>query len=225
MVVAGGTEAVVHPLPMAGFAQMRAMSTRNDEPDRASRPFDKGRDGFVLGEGAGVLVLESAEHAAARGARVHAEIAGGGVTSDGYHITAPDPSGSGAARAMTLALRDAGVGPAEVVLVNAHATSTPTGDVAEALAISSAIGDNALVTAPKSMLGHLLGAAGAVETIATVLSVRDGVVPITRNLDDLDDGVQLDVVSVEPRRLPVPVAVNNAFGFGGHNVALVVRKV
>jgi 3-oxoacyl-[acyl-carrier-protein] synthase II len=225
VVVAGGTEAVVHPLPMAGFAQMRAMSTRNDEPERASRPFDKGRDGFVLGEGAGVLVLESAEHAAARGARAYAEIAGGGITSDGYHITAPDPSGSGAARAMTLALRDAAVDPAEVVLVNAHATSTPTGDVAEAVAIGAAIGDNALVTAPKSMLGHLLGAAGAVETIATVLSVWDGVVPITRNLDDLDDGVQLDVVSVEPRRLPVPVAVNNAFGFGGHNVALVVRKV
>ena len=225
VVVAGGTEAVVHPLPMAGFAQMRAMSTRNDEPERASRPFDKGRDGFVLGEGAGVLVLESAEHAAARGARVYAEIAGGGITSDGYHITAPDPSGSGAARAMTLALRDAGVDPAEVVSVNAHATSTPTGDVAEAIAINAAIGGHALVTAPKSMLGHLLGAAGAVETIATVLSVRDGVVPITRNLEDLDDDVELDVVSVEARRLPVPVAVNNAFGFGGHNVALVVREV
>ena len=225
VVVVGGTEACIHRLNIAGFAQMRAMSTRNDEPERASRPFDKGRDGFVLGEGAGVLVLESAEHAAARGARVYAEIAGGGITSDGYHITAPDPSGSGAARAMTLALRDAGVDPAEVVTVNAHATSTPTGDVAEAIAINAAIGDHALVTAPKSMLGHLLGAAGSVETIATVLSVRDGVVPITRNLDDLDDGVQLDVVSVEPRRLPVPVAVNNAFGFGGHNVALVVRKV
>ncbi|HST66325.1 MAG TPA: beta-ketoacyl-ACP synthase II, partial [Mycobacteriales bacterium] len=198
VVVAGGTEAVVDKLPMAGFAQMRAMSTRNEEPERASRPFDKGRDGFVLGEGAGILILESAEHAAARGARVYAEIAGAGITSDGYHITAPDPSGSGAARAIRLALRDAGVDPADVVHVNAHATSTPTGDVAEAAAIRAALGDRALVSAPKSMLGHLLGAAGAVETIATVLSVRDGVVPVTRNLEDLDDDVELDVVSVEP---------------------------
>jgi 3-oxoacyl-[acyl-carrier-protein] synthase II len=225
VVIAGGTEAVVDKLPMAGFAQMRALSTRNDEPERASRPFDKGRDGFVLGEGAGILVLESAEHAAARGARVHAEIAGSGITSDGYHITAPDPTGAGAARAITLALRDAGVEPADVAHVNAHATSTPTGDIAEALAIRAAIGDHALVSAPKSMLGHLLGASGAVETIATVLSVRDGVVPVTRNLEDLDDGVELDVVTVEPRRMPVPVAVNDSFGFGGHNVALVVRKV
>jgi 3-oxoacyl-[acyl-carrier-protein] synthase II len=225
VVIAGGTEAVVDKLPMAGFAQMRALSTRNDEPERASRPFDKGRDGFVLGEGAGILVLESAEHAAARGARVYAEIAGSGITSDGYHITAPDPTGSGAARAITLALRDAGVEPADVAHVNAHATSTPTGDIAEALAIRAAIGDHALVSAPKSMLGHLLGASGAVETIATVLSVRDGVVPMTRNLEDLDDGVELDVVTVEPRRMPVPVAVNDSFGFGGHNVALVVRKV
>jgi 3-oxoacyl-[acyl-carrier-protein] synthase II len=225
VVIAGGTEAVVDKLPMAGFAQMRALSTRNDEPERASRPFDKGRDGFVLGEGAGILVLESAEHAAARGARVYAEIAGSGITSDGYHITAPDPTGSGAARAITLALRDAGVEPADVAHVNAHATSTPTGDLAEALAIRAAIGDHALVSAPKSMLGHLLGASGAVETIATVLSVRDGVVPMTRNLEDLDDGVELDVVTVEPRRMPIPVAVNDSFGFGGHNVALVVRKV
>jgi 3-oxoacyl-[acyl-carrier-protein] synthase II len=196
---------------MAGFAQMRALSTRNDEPERASRPFDKGRDGFVLGEGAGILVLESAEHAAARGARVYATLAGAGITSDGYHITAPDPNGTGAARAITLALRDAGVDPADVVHVNAHATSTPSGDVAEALAIRAAVGDHALVSAPKSMLGHLLGAAGAVEAR-------------TRNLDDLDDGVDLEIVSVENRRLPVPVAVNDAFGFGGHNVALVVTR-
>jgi 3-oxoacyl-[acyl-carrier-protein] synthase II len=225
VVIAGGTEAVVDKLPMAGFAQMRALSTRNDEPERASRPFDKGRDGFVLGEGAGIVVLERGEHAAARGARVHAELAGSGITSDGYHITAPDPTGAGAARAITLALRDAGVDAADVMHVNAHATSTPTGDIAEALAIRAAVGDHALVSAPKSMLGHLLGAAGAVETIATVLSVRDDVVPMTRNLEDLDDGVELDVVTVEPRRMPVPVAVNDSFGFGGHNVALVVRKV
>ena len=225
VVVAGGTEAVVHKLPMAGFAQMRALSTRNDEPERASRPFDKGRDGFVLGEGAGILVLESAQHAAARGVTPYAVLAGSGITSDGYHITAPDPTGSGAARAITLALRDAGIDAADVAHVNAHATSTPTGDIAEALAIRTAIGDHALVTAPKSMLGHLLGAAGAVETIATVLSVRDGIVPMTRNLDDLDDGVELDVVSVEAKRVSVPVAVNDAFGFGGHNVALVVTRI
>jgi 3-oxoacyl-[acyl-carrier-protein] synthase II len=152
-------------------------------------------------------------------------LAGTGITSDGYHITAPDPTGAGAGRAITRALQDAEVDPAEVAHVNAHATSTPAGDVAEAMAIRAAIGDHPLVTAPKSMLGHLLGAAGAVETIATVLSVRHGVVPVTRNLDDLDDGVQLDVVTLEPRRMAVPVAVNDAFGFGGHNVAVVVRSL
>ena len=224
VVVVGGTEAVVHPLPMAGFAQMRALSTRNHEPAAASRPFDKGRDGFVLGEGAGVLVLERAEYAAARGRTPYAVLAGAGITSDGYHMTAPDPEGSGAARAITLALRDAELDRSDVVHVNAHATSTPVGDIAEAKAIRAAIGDHPLVTAPKSMLGHLLGAAGAVEAIATVLSVRDDVVPVTRNLDDLDDGVELDVVRVEPRRTPVPAAVNDAFGFGGHNVAVAVRK-
>ncbi len=224
VVVVGGTEAVVHPLPMAGFAQMRALSTRNHEPAAASRPFDKGRDGFVLGEGAGVLVLERAEFAAARGRTPYAVLAGAGITSDGYHMTAPDPEGSGAARAITLALRDAELDRSDVVHVNAHATSTPVGDIAEAKAIRAAIGDHPLVTAPKSMLGHLLGAAGAVEAIATVLSVRDDVVPVTRNLDDLDDGVELDVVRVEPRRTSVPAAVNDAFGFGGHNVAVAIRK-
>jgi 3-oxoacyl-[acyl-carrier-protein] synthase II len=224
VVVVGGTEAVVHPLPMAGFGQMRALSTRNDEPEAASRPFDKGRDGFVLGEGAGVLVLERAEFAAARGKAPHAVLAGAGITSDGYHITAPDPEGSGAVRAITLAVRDGELDPADVVHVNAHATSTPVGDVAEAKAVRAAIGDHPIVTAPKSMLGHLLGAAGAVEAIATVLSVRDDVIPLTRNLDDLDDDVQLDVVRLEPRRTAVPAAVNDAFGFGGHNVAVAVRK-
>jgi 3-oxoacyl-[acyl-carrier-protein] synthase II len=224
VVVVGGTEAVVHPLPMAGFAQMRALSTRNDQPEAASRPFDKGRDGFVLGEGAGVLVLEREDFAAARGKRPHAVLAGAGITSDGYHITAPDPEGTGAARAIRLAVRDAELEPADIAHVNAHATSTPVGDVAEAIAVRAAIGDHPLVSAPKSMLGHLLGAAGAVEAIATVLSVRDDVVPITRNLDDLDDGVELEVVRVEPRRTPVPAAVNDAFGFGGHNVAVAIRK-
>jgi 3-oxoacyl-[acyl-carrier-protein] synthase II len=225
VVVAGGSESIVHPLPMAGFAQMRALSTRNEEPTAASRPFDKGRDGFVLGEGAGILVLERAEYAAARGARVHAVLAGAGITSDGYHITAPEPEGRHAARAITAAVRDAGLTPADIVHVNAHATSTPVGDVAEAKAIRAAIGDHPVISAPKSMLGHLLGAAGAVEAIATLLSVRDGIIPITRNLDDLDDEVELDVVRVTPRQMQVPAAVTDAFGFGGHNVALVIRRV
>jgi 3-oxoacyl-[acyl-carrier-protein] synthase II len=210
---------------MAGFAQMRALSTRNDEPAAASRPFDKGRDGFVLGEGAGVLVLERAEHAAARGARAYAVLAGAGITSDGYHITAPEPDGRHAGRAIAAAVRDAGLTPRDVMHVNAHATSTMVGDVAEARAIRSALGDHPVISAPKSMLGHLLGAAGAVEAIATVLSIRDGVIPITRNLDDPDDEVQLDVVRMTPRRMSVPAAVNDAFGFGGHNVALAFRKV
>ncbi|MEN3361254.1 MAG: 3-oxoacyl-[acyl-carrier-protein] synthase [Mycobacteriales bacterium] len=224
VVVAGGSESIVHPLPMAGFAQMRALSTRNDEPAAASRPFDKARDGFVLGEGAGVLVLERAEHAAARGARVHAVLAGAGITSDGYHITAPEPEGRHAARAILAAVRDAGLTAADIVHVNAHATSTQVGDIAEAKAIRASIGDHPVVSAPKSMLGHLLGAAGAVEAIATVLSVREGIIPITRNLDDPDDAVLLDIVRVSPREMPVPAAINDAFGFGGHNVALAIRK-
>ena len=224
VVVAGGSESIVHPLPMAGFAQMRALSTRNDEPAAASRPFDKGRDGFVLGEGAGVLVLERAEHAAARGARVHAVLAGAGITSDGYHITAPEPEGRHAARAILAAVRDAGLTAADIVHVNAHATSTQVGDIAEAKAIRASIGEHPVVSAPKSMLGHLLGAAGAVEAIATVLSVREGIIPITRNLDDLDDEVLLDVVRMAPRELSVPAAINDAFGFGGHNVALAIRR-
>jgi 3-oxoacyl-[acyl-carrier-protein] synthase II len=224
VVLAGGAESVIHKLPMAGFAQMRALSTRNGEPAAASRPFDKARDGFVLGEGAGVLVLERAAHAAARGARVHAVLAGAGITSDGYHITAPEPEGRHAARAITAAVRDAGLTAADIVHVNAHATSTPVGDVAEAKAIRAALGDHPVLSAPKSMLGHLLGAAGAVEAIATVLTVRDGVIPVTRNLDDPDDEVELDVVRMQPRTMPVPAAVNDAFGFGGHNVALVIRS-
>jgi 3-oxoacyl-[acyl-carrier-protein] synthase II len=224
VVVAGGAEAVIHPLPMAGFAQMRALSTRNDEPAAASRPFDKGRDGFVLGEGAGVLVLERADHAAARGARVYAVLAGAGITSDGYHITAPDPEGRQAARAIAAAVRDGDLARADVVHINAHATSTPVGDVAEARAIYAALGSHPVISAPKSMLGHLLGAAGAVEAIATVLSVRDDIIPITRNLDDPDDEVELDVVRLTPRRMTVTAAINDAFGFGGHNVALAIRK-
>jgi 3-oxoacyl-[acyl-carrier-protein] synthase II len=220
VVVSGGTEACIHPLPMAGFGQMRALSTRNDDPEGASRPFDKGRDGFVLGEGAGVLVLERAEHARARGAQVYGVVAGGGITSDAYHITAPDPVGSGAARAIGLALERGGLTPADIGHVNAHATSTTVGDLAEAQAIRTALGPGPVVTSTKSMTGHLLGAAGAVEAIATVLAIRDGVIPPTRNLDDPDDEIELDLVRVTARAVALEAAVSDSFGFGGHNVAL-----
>jgi 3-oxoacyl-[acyl-carrier-protein] synthase II len=230
IVVVGGTEACLHPLPLAAFAAMMALSKRNDEPQRASRPYDKGRDGFVFGEGAGVLVLESAEHAAARGARVYAHVLGHGITSDGHHIAQPDPDGAGASRAMRFALDDAGVTPADIVHVNAHATSTPQGDVAEANAIRAVLGDaadHAAVSATKSMTGHLLGAAGAIESIAAVLALRDRKAPPTINLDDPDDEVRVDVVAGSPRALPADGtlhALNNSFGFGGHNVALVFRS-
>jgi 3-oxoacyl-[acyl-carrier-protein] synthase II len=224
VVVAGGTEAVIHPLPIAGFASMRAMSTRNDEPERASRPWDKARDGFVLGEGAGILVLERADHAAARGARVYARLAGAGLTSDGYDIVQPHPEGEGAIRAIHAALVDAGVAAADVRHVNAHATSTPVGDMAEIKALRAALGTHPVLTATKSMSGHLLGAAGALESIATVLSIRDGVIPPTINLDDPDDDLDLDVVTEKARQLDIPAALNNSFGFGGHNVALVFTR-
>jgi len=220
VVVAGGAEACITGIPLAGFAQMRAISTRNDDPEGASRPFDMSRDGFVLGEGAGILVLERAEFAAARGATVHGKLAGIGTSADAYHITAPDPEGNGAARAISAALRSAGLEPADVTHVNAHATATPVGDVAEAAALRASIGSHPVVTAPKGALGHLLGAAGAVEALATVLSLRDGVIPPTRNLTDIDPGVQLDVVTGEPRKLDLTAAVSDSFGFGGHNVAL-----
>jgi len=225
VVVAGGAEACVHPLPMAGFAQMRALSTRHDAPEAASRPYDKQRDGFVLGEGAGVLVLERTDHAAARGARVHAHLAGVGTTSDAYHVTAPDPSGDGAARSIAMALYDAGVGPDEVGHIDAHATSTPLGDVAEARAIGRVLGAHKPpVTAPKSCTGHLLGAAGAVEAIAAVLALRDGLVPPVRNLDDPDDDVDLDLVRTVPREHAHEVALTTSFGFGGHDVSLVLTR-
>ncbi|MDG4764995.1 beta-ketoacyl-ACP synthase II [Solwaraspora sp. WMMD406] len=225
VVVAGGTEAVVHGLPIAGFAAMRAMSTRNDDPERASRPWDKGRDGFVLGEGAGIVVLERADHAAARGARVYARLAGSGLTSDGYDMVQPHPEGIGAARAIRKALADAGVTGADIVHVNAHATSTPAGDLAELTALREAIGDHPVLTATKSMSGHLLGAAGALESIATVLAIRDSMVPPTINLDDPDDQLDLDVAAHKARPLDIPAALNNSFGFGGHNVALVFTRV
>jgi 3-oxoacyl-[acyl-carrier-protein] synthase II len=226
VVVAGGSEAAITALPIAGFASMRALSTR-EEPEAASRPYDKGRDGFVLSEGAATLVLETAEHAAARGARVYAELAGAGITADAHHVAAPEPSGAGAARAMELAMRDAGVAPADVVHVNAHATSTPLGDIAEAQAIRKALGNasnTACVTATKSCTGHLLGAAGALEAAVTVLSLDTKLVPATRNLDDPDDDVTLDVVRMSPRTISAGIALSNSFGFGGHNVTLAFRS-
>jgi len=230
VVAAGGTEAAIHPLPLAGFAAMQALSTRNDEPERASRPYDKGRDGFVLGEGAGVLVLESLEHARARGARIYGEVAGTGITADAHHMAQPDPVGSGAARAMSMAVAGAGATSGDIVHINAHATSTPVGDVAEVQAIRRALGDatdGACVSATKSMTGHLLGAAGAVESIATILALYHRTAPPTTNLEDPDDDVDLDVVRGEPRALPDGelLALNNSFGFGGHNVALAFRTV
>ena len=226
VVVVGGTEAAIHPLPMAAFGQMMALSKRNDDPERASRPWDKGRDGFVLGEGAACLVLESEEHARARGARLYAEAAGAGVTADSHDIAQPDPAGLGAARAMRIALQAAAESPTAVVHVNAHATSTPQGDVAEALAIRSVLGDtDAVVTSTKSMTGHLLGAAGALESVATVLALHHRQVPPTINLDDPED-VGLDLASTT-RTLGEGdlVALNNSFGFGGHNVAVAFRSV
>ncbi|MEO6884736.1 MAG: beta-ketoacyl-[acyl-carrier-protein] synthase family protein [Jatrophihabitantaceae bacterium] len=223
IVVVGGTEACIHPLNIAGFAQMRAMSTRNDEPQRASRPFDKGRDGFVLGEGAGVLVIERASSAAARGRTPYAVLGGAGITSDSYDIVAPDPGGNGQRRAAAAAIERSGVALTDVVHVNAHATSTPTGDGPEAAWIAELLGEQTVVSATKSMTGHLLGAAGAIEAIATVLAVRDDVVPPTINLDDPDD-VRVDVPR-EARKMTVPAALNDSFGFGGHNTALLFRKV
>ncbi len=221
VVVAGGAEACITAIPLAGFAQMRAMCTsHNDDPERASRPFDVSRDGFVLGEGAGIMVLERADFAAARGAQVYGRLAGAGTSSDAYHITAPDPEGAGAARAIRAALRNGGVEPADVGHVNAHATATPVGDIAEAVAVRSAIGDHPVLTAPKSALGHLLGAAGAVEGIATLLAIRNGVIPPTLNLANLDPGVALDVVCGAPRHAGLTAAVSDSFGFGGHNIAL-----
>jgi 3-oxoacyl-[acyl-carrier-protein] synthase II len=230
VVMAGGTEAAIHPLPMAAFANMMALSKRNDEPARASRPYDKGRDGFVLGEGAGMVVLESVEHAEARGARVYAELVGAGLSADSHHIAQPDPSGAGAVKAMQNALVDGGLDAADVRHLNAHATSTPVGDIAEAVAIRIALGDAAggvTVTSTKSMTGHLLGGAGAVESIAVILALHHRTAPPTINVDDLDDEIGLDVVRGEPRPLGdgVLAALNNSFGFGGHNVALAFRSV
>jgi 3-oxoacyl-[acyl-carrier-protein] synthase II len=222
MVVAGGTEACVHQLPLAGFAQMKALSTRNDDPESASRPFDLDRDGFVLGEGATVLVLERADLARARSAPVHALLAGAGITSSAVHITASDAAGQ--VRAIRAALADGGLTGLDVGHVHAHATSTPAGDVVEAEAIATAVGTHPVVTATKSMTGHLLGAAGALGAAAAVLALRDGCAPAIRNLDRPDPEVKLDLVRGAPRRGRWDAAVANSFGFGGHNVSLVFTR-
>ncbi|MFG3440737.1 beta-ketoacyl-ACP synthase II [Nonomuraea sp. NPDC047897] len=223
VVVAGGTEAAIHGLNVAAFAAARAMSTRNDDPAGASRPWDRDRDGFVLGEGAGIVVLESEEHARARGARVYAYAAGVGYSADSHHITQPEPEGRGVIMAMTQALTDAGVTGLDVKHVNAHATSTPAGDVIEAQAVAKAIGTHPLVTSTKSMTGHLLGGAGGIESVFTVKALHDRIVPATINLDSPDDGIEVDLVHGANRPLPAGdiAAVNNSFGFGGHNVAVV----
>lgn len=215
----GGTEASLTPLSMAGFAQMGALSRRLTDPAAASRPFDADRDGFVAAEGAGLLVLEREEHARARGARVRARVAGFGTTADAHHVTAPDPDADGAARAMTQALHDADLSPSDVVHVNAHGTSTPLNDVAEATAIRRVLGEHAVVTSTKGVTGHALGAAGAIEAVFTVLAIEQGVVPPTANLQRLDPAVGLDVAD-QARRMRIPAALSNSFGFGGQNACL-----
>lgn len=227
VVVAGGTEAAIHPMPIAAFAASRTLSLRNDDPTAASRPYDVERDGFVLGEGAGVVVLESAAHAAARGARVHARLAGVGLSADGYHMTSPEPEGRGQIAAMRRALENAGVAAADVAHVNAHATSTTVGDLVEARSIRAVLGgaaDGVALSATKSMTGHLLGGAGALETIFTVLALRERTAPPTINVSQPDPELVLDLVRDTPRALAGGqlAAINNSFGFGGHNVALVL---
>jgi 3-oxoacyl-[acyl-carrier-protein] synthase II len=230
VVIAGGVEASVDGLPMAGFAAMKALSTRNDAPEKASRPYDVDRDGFVLGEGGGVLVLEEYEHAKARGAKIYCEIAGQGLTSDGYHIAAPDPEGRGVIRAMQMALKDAGLSTKDIFHLNAHATSTPAGDVAEANALRGALGadaDHVAVSATKSMTGHLLGGAGAVESVLIVKALQERLAPPTINIDNLDPAVTVDVVRDKARELPKGdiAALNDSFGFGGHDVVLVFKTL
>ncbi|MEI6591199.1 MAG: beta-ketoacyl-ACP synthase II, partial [Actinomycetes bacterium] len=227
IVVAGGCEAAIHPMPIAAFAAMHALSRRNDDPKAASRPYDINRDGFVMGEGAGALVLETEEHALARGAKIYGELAGGAVTSDAHHITAPDPEGTAAARAVVNALKQAGSTIDEVAHINAHATSTPVGDIAEYHALHRVFGDrlgSIPISATKAATGHLLGGAGAIEAIFTLLALHHRVAPPTINLDDQDPEIPLDVVT-KPRELPAGklVAISNSFGFGGHNAVIVFK--
>ncbi len=229
VVVAGGAEAAIHPMPIAAFAAMHALSKRNDDPTKASRPYDVDRDGFVMGEGAGALVLEEYEHAKARGAKIYCEIVGGAVTSDAYHITAPDPEGSGAARAVLAALDQAGASITDVEHVNAHATSTPVGDIAEYTAIKRVFGnhtDSLVVAATKSATGHLLGGAGAIEAVFTILALKEQTVPPTINLENQDPAIPLNVPA-KPTKLSRPdaIAISNSFGFGGHNAVLAFRNI
>ena len=224
IVVAGGAEAAIHPLPIAAFAAMHALSRRNDDPATASRPYDTSRDGFVMGEGAGAVVLETLEHAQARGAKIYAELVGGAVTSDAHHITAPDPEGTGAARAVIAALKQADAKIEDVVHINAHATSTPVGDIAEYNALKRVFGDHLskiAISATKSSTGHLLGGAGAIEAIFTILALAERTLPPTINLNDQDPEIPLDVVT-SPRELPEGkhLAISNSFGFGGHNAVV-----
>ena len=230
IIVTGGVEAAIHQLPMAGFAAMKALSTRNDAPARASRPYDRDRDGFVLGEGGGILVIEEYEHAKARGAKIYCEIGGQGLSSDGYHIAAPDPDGNGVQRAIKFALENSGLSTKDIVHLNAHATSTPAGDVAEANALRKALGadaDHVAVSATKSMTGHLLGGAGAIESVFIVKALQDRLAPPTINIENLDPAVTVDVVRDTPRPLPSGdiAALNDSFGFGGHNVVLAFKSL
>ncbi|MEM9505426.1 MAG: beta-ketoacyl-ACP synthase II [Cyanobacteria bacterium P01_E01_bin.43] len=225
--ICGGTEAAVTPLSVAGFGSARALSTRNDEPQIASRPFDRDRDGFVIGEGCGILILEALDHALSRGARIYAEITGYSMTCDAYHMTAPVPGGAGAARCIQLALKDAGVTPDQVSYINAHGTSTPANDPTETQAIKTALGDAAQkipVSSTKSMTGHLLGGSGGIEGVAATMAVNQDQVPPTINLDNPDENCDLDYVPNQSRALPVDVTLSNSFGFGGHNVTLVFQK-
>jgi 3-oxoacyl-[acyl-carrier-protein] synthase II len=228
VMIAGGAEMATSPTGLGGFAAARALSTRNDDPESASRPWDKDRDGFVLGDGAGVVVLEEYEHAVKRGATIYAELIGSGMSSDAYHMTMPSKGGEGAARCMRNAMNDAGINADEIDYINAHGTSTPAGDVAETMAIKSALGDHAYKTAissTKSMIGHLLGAAGGVEAVFSLLAIRDQVAPPTINLDNPDEGCDLDYVPHTARQMPISVAMSNSFGFGGTNGTVIFKKV
>lgn len=227
VMLAGGTEAAISPAAVAGFCAMKAMSTRNDEPEKASRPFDKDRDGFVMGEGAGVIVIESLEHALARGAKIYAEISGYGRNADAFHITAPAPEGAQAAKCMALAMADAGVKPEEVDYINAHGTSTPLNDKNESLAIKALFGahaDSVSVSSIKSMTGHLLGAAGGIEAVATALTVLNDMMPPTINYDNPDPELDLDYVPNQAKAKKVRAALSNSFGFGGHNATILLKK-
>jgi len=227
VVIAGGTESGIIPLAFAALSNMKALSTRNDDPQRACRPFDLHRDGFVFGEGAAVMIVESYEHALARGASIYAEVAGGSLTADAYHVTAPDPEGYGAALAMSRALKDAGLRPEEIDCIIAHGTGTPLNDVSETISIKRVFGEHAYripITAPKSMIGHQLGAAGALSAAAAILAIRDGIIPPTINLETPDPQCDLDYVPLVARRAPVRRAMVNAFGFGGQNAVVIIKS-